>query len=139
MIRSRRDALLGAAFVAALVLTTGATWHAIERARADAFGDGGAMVNVRVQGANVVTDASGNWSVPFKTPFVSSEPIVHAFPINGATNPGVCNVATRTASSASGKCWLAAGVTVSVLGSVVNVFSAAGNIPVMVNGREPTQ
>lgn len=56
--------------------------------------------------------------------------------------PLVCNVITRSATAATGKCWQSTTTTLSgtLLGLLVNPFgSAAASASVMIIGREPTQ
>lgn len=98
-----------------------------------------------VQGANVVTDASGTWSVTWARPFASSAPVVNPLPVNTGSLPILCNVTGRTGSYATGRCWQATtmtlpGVATALLGLVLNPFgTAAASAPVMVIAREPTQ
>lgn len=98
-----------------------------------------------VQAANVTTDANGAWSVTWARPFVSPTPVVNPLPVNTGTLPVLCNVATRSGSSASGKCWQSTATTLpatiaSVLGLVVSPFgTAAAGAQVSVIAREPTQ
>ena len=92
-----------------------------------------------VQAATVTTSADGVWSVTFGRAFSSSTPIVLVLPVNTAANPGVCNVSARSATGASGRCWQSSGITVGLVGSIINVFSSAGSMAVMVIAREPTQ
>lgn len=56
--------------------------------------------------AVVTTDSTGAWSVIWAAP-VATAPVVLPVPVNTSTQPIVCNVATRTTTSASGRCWLA--------------------------------
>lgn len=93
-----------------------------------------------VQAANTTTDASGNFTITWAKSFVSASPIIIPVLVNStATNPGACNVTTRSATTVTGKCWMSGSVTVSILGAVVNVFNPITSAPVMVIGREPTQ
>lgn len=98
-----------------------------------------------VQAANVVTDSSGNWSVTWARPFASAMPIVNPLPVNTGSLPILCNVVTRSASSASGKCWQSTANTLpsalaSLAGMVINPFGTmAASAGVMIIGREPTQ
>jgi hypothetical protein len=54
--------------------------------------------------AIVTTDASGNWSVTWATALLSV-PAVITLPVNSGSQPVICNVLTRTTTSATGKCW----------------------------------
>jgi len=96
-----------------------------------------------VQAANVQTSASdGSWSVTWARPFVSPSPIVLPIPVNTGSLPLVCNVVSRSATGATGKCWQSTTTTLAgtLLGLVVNPFgTAAASAAVMVIGREPTQ
>jgi hypothetical protein len=96
-----------------------------------------------VQAANVQTSASdGSWSVTWARPFVSASPVILPIPINGGSMPLVCNVITRSATAATGKCWQSTTTTLggTLLGLLVNPFgSAASSAAVMLIGREPTQ
>lgn len=98
-----------------------------------------------VQAANVTTDAAGAWSVTWAKGFASATPVVNPLPVNTGALPVMCNVQARTATAASGKCWQAntntlPGTLAALGGLVLNVFAAgAGNVPVMVIAREPTQ
>lgn len=98
-----------------------------------------------VQAANVTTDANGNWTVTWKRPFNSAVPMVLPVPINTGSLPMACNVATRSASGATGKCWQSTtntlpGTLTGLGGLVVNPFATgAANAAVQVIGREPTQ
>ena len=96
-----------------------------------------------VQAANVQTNASdGSWSVTWGRSFVSATPVILPIPINTGAMPLVCNVVTRSATAATGKCWQSTTTTLggTLLGLLVNPFgSAAGSASVMVIGREPTQ
>lgn len=56
--------------------------------------------------AVVTTDSTGAWSVTWAAA-VSTPPVVLPVPVNASTQPIVCNVTTRTTTSASGRCWLA--------------------------------
>lgn len=98
-----------------------------------------------VQAANVATDANGNWSVTFGRRFNSATPIVSPLPVNAGTMPILCNVATRAATGATGRCWQSTANTLpllasQLLGLVLSPFGTnAANISVMVIAREPTQ
>lgn len=96
-----------------------------------------------VQAANVVTSASdGSWSVTWARPFTSSAPVVLPIPINAGSLPLVCNVISRSATAATGKCWQSTTTTLSgtLVGLLVNPFgSPAASAAVMIVGREPTQ
>lgn len=96
-----------------------------------------------VQAANVITSATdGSWSVTWARPFASSAPVVLPIPINAGTLPLVCNVISRSASTAMGKCWQSTTTTLSgtLVGLLVNPFgSPAASAAVMIVGREPTQ
>lgn len=98
-----------------------------------------------VQAANVTTDSSGAWSVTWARPFTSSNPVVNPLPVNTGALPILCNVASRSGTGASGKCWQSTSTTLpgtlaTLVGLVVSPFAApASNASVMVLGREPTQ
>lgn len=98
-----------------------------------------------VQAANVVTDPSGNWSVTWAKPFASPSPTVAPLPVNTGTLPVLCNVGSRSATTASGRCWQAntatlGGTLAAIVGAVVNSFqNGAANMLVSVIAREPTQ
>jgi len=64
-------------------------------------------VQPRITRAGVVaTDNAGAWSITWSTA-LPTPPVTLPIPINTGTQPVVCNVATSTATSASGRCWLA--------------------------------
>lgn len=98
-----------------------------------------------VQAANVTTAADGTWSVIWARPFSAGNPVVNPLPINTGTLPVLCNVSSRSATGASGKCWQSTSTTISgALSSVVNLLispfaSPAAGAAVMVIAREPTQ
>lgn len=60
----------------------------------------------RITRAGLVTTNStaGAWSVTWAAPLPSA-PVTLPIPINTTTNPVICNVATTTATGASGRCW----------------------------------
>lgn len=98
-----------------------------------------------VQAVTVITDASGAWSVTWARPFVSATPVVTPLPVNNGTMPILCNVAARSTSTASGKCWQSTSTTITgtigmLLSTVASPFAnPAGGSSVMIIGREPTQ
>lgn len=96
-----------------------------------------------VQAANVTTSATdGSWSVTWARSFVSLAPVIIPIPVNAGSLPLVCNVVSRSATAAAGKCWQSTTTTLSgtLLGLLVNPFgSPAASAAVMVIGREPTQ
>lgn len=96
-----------------------------------------------VQAANVTTSATdGSWSVTWARPFVSMTPVIIPIPVNTGTMPLVCNVVSRSATAATGKCWQSTTTTLSgtLLGLLVNPFgSPAASAAVMIVAREPTQ
>ncbi|UMY16660.1 hypothetical protein MMB17_18535 [Methylobacterium organophilum] len=92
-----------------------------------------------VQAGNVQTSVDGSWSVTWARPFSSSSPIVIALPVNGSTSPATCNVALRTASGASGRCWQSSAVNLAAVNTIVTIFATAPTISLMVIAREPTQ
>src|ERR1700743_161030 len=65
-----------------------------------------------VQRTTVNTDSSGNWSVTFNPGFQSSAPTINAIPLNNSSNPMICNVATRSQTTQTGKCWQVTSQTV---------------------------
>lgn len=113
---------------------------------ADCYVPGDATRPTAVQAANVTTDGSGNWSVAFSRSFTSSSPVIVPLPLNAnGALPILCNVITRSASGATGKCWQSntttlPGTLAGLAGMLVSPFSmGAANVPVTVIGREPTQ
>ena len=98
-----------------------------------------------VQAANVSTDGTGAWSVTWARAFASPAPVVNPLPVNTGTLPILCNVAARSATSASGKCWQSTSTTLpgtlaALVGLLISPFAApASNAAVMVIAREPTQ
>lgn len=89
--------------------------------------------------AIVTTDAGGNWSVTWSAALPAA-PITLPLPINGGSNPALCNVTTSTTTGATGRCWMSAPVTVSILGFSVNVFGgSASGMSVQVLGIPTTQ
>lgn len=104
-----------------------------------------ADLSAAVQAANVTSNATGSWSVAWAKPFKSAAPIVMPLPINPGSLPIICNVASRTATTASGQCWqsnsTALGTTLTAIaGTLVNPFAQpAANAAIMVVGRDPTQ
>lgn len=104
---------------------------------------GNAAQRQGVQRINIVTDASGNWAVTWATSFLSATPTVAVNPLNtsAVTNgPTICNVITRNATTASGRCWQTGTALVilslNVLGSYVTPTTG---MPIMVVAAEPTQ
>lgn len=98
----------------------------------------------RITRAGVVTtDSNGAWSVTWATS-LASVPAVLPVPVNTSTQPIVCNVATRTTTGATGRCWLARSLpaTLTLLTALVSydVFGAAATgIPVQVLAIPATQ
>jgi hypothetical protein len=98
-----------------------------------------------VQAANITTDSNGAWSVTWARPFASATPVVNPLPVNTGTLPILCNVATRSGTGASGKCWQSTSTTLpgtlaTIVGLVISPFAVpASGASVMVLGREPTQ
>lgn len=78
--------------------------------------------------AVVTTDSSGGWTVTWSSP-VTTPPVVLPVPVNSSTQPIVCNVATRTTTAATGRCWLARTLpaTLTLLTNLVSfdLFGAA--------------
>lgn len=78
--------------------------------------------------AVVTTDASGAWSVTWSAA-VPTPPVVLPVPVNTSGQPIVCNVTTRTTTTASGRCWLARTLpaTLTLLTSLISfdIFGAA--------------
>ena len=69
----------------------------------------------RITRAGVVTtDANGNWSVTWATATTSVAAVLPV-PINASTQPIVCNVATRTTTGATGRCWLSRTLPATIL------------------------
>lgn len=103
---------------------------------------GNAASRIAVQRTTVVTDSSGNWSVTWATPFVSSTPTVNPIPLNPtATTPYNCNVVTRNSTTATGKCWQLTSQTVALISLTISLApsNAPSSVNVMVIGAEPTQ
>lgn len=109
------------------------------------FVPGDATRPTSVQAANVTTDANGNWTVTWGRRFNSAVPMVVPLPVNPGTMPILCNVATRSATTATGKCWQSTANTLpllasQLLGLVLSPFGTnAASAAVMVIAREPTQ
>ena len=80
--------------------------------------------------AVVTTDSAGAWSVTWATP-VTTPPVVLPVPVNASTQPIVCNVATRTTTQATGRCWLARTLpaTLTLLTSLISfdIFGGAAS------------
>lgn len=103
---------------------------------------GNAASKQTVQRTTVNSDISGIWSVTWSTSFVSSAPTVNPIPLNAsATSPFVCNVTSRSATAASGKCWQTASAANGLLGITISLGATATptSTPVMIIGAEPTQ
>lgn len=97
-----------------------------------------------VQAAIVTTDTTGNWTVTWAKPFASATPYINPQAINTGIQPYICNVASSTTTTASGKCWQTVtmtlpSVTTSLLGLVLNPTGAAASIQVRIAAREATQ
>jgi hypothetical protein len=98
----------------------------------------------RITRAGVVaTDTAGNWSIAWSAP-LSAIPTVLPVPVNTTTQPIVCNVATRTTTTATGRCWLARTLPAALvtLTSLIayDVFGApASGVSVQVIALPPTQ
>ncbi|HIV78080.1 MAG TPA: hypothetical protein H9899_11220 [Candidatus Sphingomonas excrementigallinarum] len=60
----------------------------------------------RITRAGVVltSTSTGSWSIAWATPLTAT-PVTLPIPINATSTPVVCNVATSTATGASGRCW----------------------------------
>ena len=91
--------------------------------------------------ANIVTATDGTWTVSWSAPMVSASPFVIVPPLNTVGGmPVACNVITRSATGATGKCWQASSVAAAALGASLNVFSqGASGAALMVLALEPTQ
>jgi hypothetical protein len=101
---------------------------------------------VLVQATNVLTDASGNWSVTWNTSFQSNTPFTIARAVVTSTNnPISCEVMTRANNGASGWCRQSSPIvldtTIIAAGLTLNPFTnlPATNTAVMVIGRDTTQ
>lgn len=95
-----------------------------------------------VQRTTVTTDVNGNWSVGWATAFQSVTPTVNPIPLNPtAAAPYTCNVLTRSANTATGKCWQTASAANGLLGITISLGSTSSpnSTSVMVIGAEPTQ
>lgn len=100
--------------------------------------------NPRITRAGITsTDTQGAWSIAFAAPLMAT-PVVLPVPVNTGTQPIVCNVATRSATGATGKCWLARTLPAALvsLTSLVSydLFGApASGIQVQIIAIPPTQ
>ena len=100
-----------------------------------------------VQSGTIATDSSGNISVTFARPMLSSAPSINLVPQNsGGTNlPIVCNWLTRSATGFTAGCWQAqtttlGGTLTAILGTVISPFKAgSAGTAVTWFAREPTQ
>lgn len=93
------------------------------------------------QRTTVTTDVSGNWTVTWAKSFLSSTPVVIPMPVNpSASQPVMCNVTTRSASGATGKCWQNAVQAVALISLTISLTPVNLNAgSVMVLGIEPSQ
>lgn len=101
---------------------------------------------ILVQAANVVTDASGNWTVTWTSNFNSPTPFIAPLAVQPAgNNPINCATVSRTNNTATGWCRQSTPtlLTLAIVttGLTLNPFQ---NIPstgttVMVVGRDTTQ
>lgn len=101
-----------------------------------------AAQKVAVQRTTVNTDSSGLWSITWATAFVSSTPTVNPIPLNAsAANPYVCNVTSRSATAAAGKCWQTTSNNNAILSLNISLAPSVAPVstPVMIIGAEPTQ
>lgn len=98
-----------------------------------------------VQAANVSTLADGTWTVSWGKSFSGATPYITAQAINPSdSQPYICNVASSTTTTASGRCWKTQtntlpGVALSLLGLLLNPTASTGIIQVRVAGRDTTQ
>lgn len=93
------------------------------------------------QRTTITTDASGNWTVTWAKAFNSSTPAVLAIPLNSAAAaPVICNITTRNATTATGKCWQNVTQSVALISLTVSLTPVAYTASsVMVIGLEPSQ
>lgn len=71
-------------------------------------------VHQRISRAAVVTtDSNGAWTVTW-SPALPAAPAVLPIAVNAGTQPIICNVTTRTTTTAAGKCWLAQNTVLSL-------------------------
>jgi hypothetical protein len=99
----------------------------------------------RITRAGVVTTSAstGDWSITWTTPLMAV-PVVVPIPVNTTTQPLVCNVATRSITGATGRCWLARTLPATLLSLTAlvtyDVFgSAATGVQVQILAIPPTQ
>ncbi len=93
------------------------------------------------QRATVTTAADGTWSVTWAKAFISSTPAIFVTPLlNSATQPVTCMVFTRSATSATGKCWQNSVTAVALISLTVSLSPVNfATSSVMVIGLEPSQ
>lgn len=93
--------------------------------------------------ATTTTDASGNWSVTWSTALAAT-PVVLPIPVNAGSQPVICNVTTRTTTTAAGKCSTGQTTVLSLSivtsGLTVNAFSnTASGVTIQVLAIPTTQ
>jgi hypothetical protein len=94
-------------------------------------------------GTSATTNTIGEWAITFKDA-LAQVPVVIPMPVNTTTQPIVCNVATRSTTGATGRCWLARSLP-AVLTLVTNLISydvfasPASGITVQILAIPPTQ
>lgn len=76
----------------------------------------------------VLTDASGNWSVTWSSAMMAT-PTVFPLAVNAGAQPITCNVATRTTTGATGRCWTASS------GSLLNLSIITAGLTVLPYGN----
>ena len=65
-------------------------------------------IHQRISRVAVVTsDATGNWSASWSSMPLATTPAIFPVAANTGNQPIVCNVATRTTTGATGRCWMA--------------------------------
>lgn len=100
----------------------GAVGSSVEFMRADA------TLPRITRSTTVLTDASGNWSVTWSMAMMAT-PTVFPIAVNSGAQPISCNVATRTTTGATGRCWTASS------GSLLNLSIITAGLTVLPYGN----
>lgn len=81
-------------------------------------------------GTVLTSTSNGSWSIAWAVPLAAA-PVTLPIPINATSTPVVCNVATSTASGATGRCWYSRTLpaTLTAVTSLISydVFGAPAN------------
>ena len=81
-------------------------------------------------GTVLTSTSNGSWSIAWAVPLAAT-PVTLPIPVNATSTPVVCNVATSTASGATGRCWYSRALpaTLTAVTSLVSydVFGAPAN------------